>query len=966
MKEEFFKYLGTKNDLNGYQRSYKLVLFKYFFEMMNKQGYAPSYEVTVAFKNYYSMRIQSGKIPDLDADDRIKDAANSSIREINEVINQNPLNEINGQGYLSKETRANGQNYFKLAQELVAELTPVDIDKIKNIVEKKLLLYFNKIDEVGEVDLQSLFNQVMNGYLDAKHQAFGGNTMAITLRNSFPSEIFKTGFITPSEYVVTGSPGQGNWASVPWVGVFNKSSTTSATKGVYIVYLFSSDCESVYLTFNQGCTELKNTMGKTKAVEAMHTVAECTIAKIDARGFSTGDNIDLKDSHELPYLYERGTIFYKEYKKGQVPSNDILISDLKKMIEIYDEYLGSKHENCYDWIPFYTELADKLLTFKHNRSKLIGLMKDASVACGLNYIYNEADKTPLDDMCPFTFFGFFNKGLKDENRIALLNFYKNKLNISADTPKKFNGIPVINSMMAFFFAWKDKRRPDDVDNLWNVFETAIRYSDEPNQSKKDEFAKWFNVVKEQHCVKWNLTMGLHWIRPYTFLNLDERNRSYLKTDSRIVELTGNAFAPIKYNVPDADTYLKYIDICRERIFAQHEIIKDFPTLSYNAWLSKAKGGIGGGNEMAIKETVQKIKEYIRVKGFTYEGSLLENFYLSLKSKPFVILAGTSGTGKTKLVKLFAEAIGAEYSLVPVRPDWSDSSDLFGHLDLNGRFIEGAITSFLKNASLNPNKPYILCLDEMNLARVEYYFSDFLSIIETRNFDNGIIISEPLVNGNVYGTSDALEKFGEMRFTENFYVVGTVNMDETTFPFSRKVLDRANTIEFSHVDLIPGEFTEEEPLALLDVENGFLKTEYLQLQHCEDKEYISKICTELQKVNVILKKAEAHVGYRIRDEIAFYMLNNKKNELLSEDEAFDNEIMQKILPRIQGSSFTIKNMLIELFQECAGDYTGLSGSSTYEQMTNYIVNNLCKYKKSASKIAFMIRRFEEDGFTSYWL
>lgn len=970
MKEQFLKYLGSENDLNGYQKSYKLVLFKYFFEMMDEYGYAPAYEVTVAFKNFYVSRIKSGKIADLDVDDRIKNADNSSIREIYSIINQNPYNAINGQGYLSKEIKADGQgsskDYFRLASELVAELTIDDITQIKTTVEKKLTLYFSKIDNIDSADLQSLFNQVMNGYIDAKRQLFTGNPIATTIRNSFPSEIFKTGFITPSEYVVTGSPGQGNWASVPWVGVFNKSITTSATKGVYIVYLFSSDCESVYLTFNQGCTELKNKFGKVKAIEAMHRLAEQTIATIDARGFSTGDHINLKDAHELPYLYERGTVFYKEYKKGQIPSTDILVSDLKKMSEIYNEYLSLKNENQYDWIPFYTELADKVLSYKNNRSKLMALMKDAYAACGLNYTYVEGDKTPLEDMCPFTFFGSFNKGLKDENRTSLLNFYKSKLNISADTPEKFDGIPVINSMMACFFAWKDKRKPDDIDNLWNVFESAILYSNRPTENTKAEFIKWFNIVKEQHCVKWNLTMGLYWIRPYDYLNLDERNRSYLKTDNTIVTLTDNAFDAIKSNVPDADTYLNYIDICKEKIFSQHEIIKDFPTLSYNAWLSKDEVEIGGEYEMLIKEIVDQTQKYIKAKGFTYEESLTENFYLSLKSKPFVILAGTSGTGKTKLVKLFAEAIGAEYLMVPVRPDWSDSSDLFGHLDLNGRFIEGAITRFVKSASLQPKKTYILCLDEMNLARVEYYFSDFLSVIETRSFENGSIISEPLVNTNIYGTSDARELFGEMRFPENLYVVGTVNMDETTFPFSRKVLDRANTIEFSYVNLLPSEFTGEEPLKLKDINNNFLKTEYLQLSQCEDKEYISNICDELQRINIILKKAEAHVGYRVRDEIAFYMLNNKKHALLPEDEAFDNEIMQKILPRIQGSSSTIKSMLIDLFQMCAGDYTGLSGSNTYEQMTNYILNNQCKYKKSANKIAFMIRRFEEDGFTSYWL
>jgi len=733
VKEKFFEYLGPENNLKGYQRSYKLVLFKYLFEMMDNRGYAPAQEVISAFKNFYVERIKSGKIPDVNVDNRIKNAHQSNISEIYAVIKEDPYNAISKQGYLSIEiisdNQGNKKEYFRLTPELVSELTSGDIDNIKRIVDKKLELYFSKIDVTNTIDLQSLFYNVMNNYINAKNQPFTSNPMATLIRNRFRDEIYKTGFINPDKYVVTGSPGQGNWASVPWVGIFNNSITTSATKGVYIVYLFSSDCESVYLTLNQGCTELKNTLGKTRAVEAMKKVSQEIISTIDSRGFSTGDNIDLKDPRELPYLYERGTIFYKEYKKRQVPSNDILVSDLKKMVDIYDEYIERRQKE--------------------------------------------------------------------------------------------------------------------------------------------------NILFDNNA-------------------------------------------------------------------------------------------IGSDGNMSVKEIVEYIHKYISAKGFTYDEDLIKNFYLSLKSKPFVILAGTSGTGKTKLVKLFAEAISAEYKLVPVRPDWSDSSDLFGYLDLNGRFIEGTLTSFIEEASKNTDKPYILCLDEMNLARVEYYFSDFLSIIETRRFEEGIIVSDPLFKKNDHDAFEKYKQLCELYFPENLYIVGTVNMDETTFPFSKKVLDRANTIEFSYVDLIPGEFSEEELKPLTNIDNSFLKSEYLQLLHCEDKDYVSKISNELQSINEKLKIADAHVGYRVRDEISFYMLNNKKYDLLPEYVAFDYEILQKILPRIQGSSMTIKNMLVELFKYCAGDYTGLSGSDTYEQMQNYFSSNECKYNKSAHKIAFMIRRFEEDGFASYWL
>lgn len=386
---------------------------------------------------------------------------------------------------------------------------------------------------------------------------------------------------------------------------------------------------------------------------------------------------------------------------------------------------------------------------------------------------------------------------------------------------------------------------------------------------------------------------------------------------------------------------------------------------------------GGEEELSVKDTITSIKNYIAAKGFSYNEGMIENFYLSMKSKPFVILAGTSGTGKTRLVKLFAEAVGAttsngRYKMVSVRPDWSDSSDLFGHISLNDKFIPGVIIDFIRKASFDEDRPYFLCLDEMNLARVEYYLSDILSIIETREFVNGKIQSDPLVPSTYYGPDlTAAGHYGTVRLPENLYIIGTVNMDETTFPFSRKVLDRANTIEFSYVDLIPNFDQVPDDIQAMDLTNTFLKTEYLLLNQCaEESETVNTYCLELQNINQILQKANAHVGYRVRDEIVFYLLNNKKYDLLAENDAMDNELMQKILPRIQGSSSSIKKMLCDLFKLCAGDYDGYNAQSDNisDKMKKALndKDRKIKYRHSAEKIELMTRRFEEDGFTSYWL
>ncbi len=377
-----------------------------------------------------------------------------------------------------------------------------------------------------------------------------------------------------------------------------------------------------------------------------------------------------------------------------------------------------------------------------------------------------------------------------------------------------------------------------------------------------------------------------------------------------------------------------------------------------------------GNAPSVPEVIKHVKRYISASGFTYPDGMIENFYLSLTAKPFVILAGISGTGKTRLAKLFAESVSAEYQLVPVRPDWSDSTDLFGRPDLNGRFHPGPVLDFLRHATDFPETPHILCLDEMNLARVEYYLSDWLSVLETREFRHGRIVTQPLVPASAYGSdADALAAFGPLSIPDNLFLVGTVNMDETTFPFSRKVLDRAGTIEFSEIDLMPPPPVRDRP-APLRVPSSVFRSRWLVLMQCrEDPAFVREQCAILQELNRILQPANAHFGYRVRDEIIFYLLRNRiEGNLISDSQAMDNAIMQKVLPRLTGSSAALSAMLSALFEFCSGQHIETAGPAPGERMESTLQNlgTACRYPRSAARVALMKRRLEDDGFAAFWL
>lgn len=366
----------------------------------------------------------------------------------------------------------------------------------------------------------------------------------------------------------------------------------------------------------------------------------------------------------------------------------------------------------------------------------------------------------------------------------------------------------------------------------------------------------------------------------------------------------------------------------------------------------------------IPGTLRQVGAYITAHGFTCTPGIVENLYLCLKAKPFVILTGIAGIGKSSLARLFAEAMGANtensrYKQVPVRPDWKDSRGLLGYLDSSGRFVPGALNDFIREAVDNPRKPYFLCLDEMNLARVEYYFSEILSVMETRRDREGRTVTDPLLGDEAFGRDElARERYGELYLPENLYIIGTVSSEETAFALSRKVLDRASLIEIGQVSLHlqnPPR-TMPEPIHL---GNKFLKSDVLVLANCtRQRDMIQEVVTLLEAMNGILMKANAQIGYRVRDEICFYLLYNAEYGLMSQEDGLDHAILQKILPRIQGGGSAVESVLTDLFKICAGTRSG-------NAVRNYAGNRGGLFPKSAEKLSAMVKRFDQEGKTSFW-
>ena len=378
------------------------------------------------------------------------------------------------------------------------------------------------------------------------------------------------------------------------------------------------------------------------------------------------------------------------------------------------------------------------------------------------------------------------------------------------------------------------------------------------------------------------------------------------------------------------------------------------------------------------------------------------YITAIKSKPFLLLAGISGTGKSRIVRELARACWEEdseeyktqkpknFEMIQVKPNWHDSSELIGYVSrINGeKFIVGPFLKFMVKAIQNPDIPHFLCLDEMNLAPVEQYFAEYLSVIESRKFIEGEILTDPIID---YEDTDAYkslidqlfyedeirreyltkENGKRLRIPKNLIVVGTVNMDETTFSFSRKVLDRAMTIEMNEVDLEGGLDKKYEAIGKLSEKEliGYA-VEGVDV-YAENKEVCDTAISYLKAINEKLEGTPFKVAYRTRNEFLLYVVNNlpynkdENGEDIPQEmviaRALDEITNMKILSRIEGDETkvsegflndlreTIKKELNRISQK---EYSGTKG----KEGTEYAVS-LAKLKEMTTRLG--------SGYTSFW-
>ncbi len=368
----------------------------------------------------------------------------------------------------------------------------------------------------------------------------------------------------------------------------------------------------------------------------------------------------------------------------------------------------------------------------------------------------------------------------------------------------------------------------------------------------------------------------------------------------------------------------------------------------------------------------RLSEFIEkclLSGLNYKPELITRYISSLATKPFVLLSGLSGSGKTKLAQAFAQWIAqdeSQYCIVPVGADWTNREPLLGYVNAldEAEYIlpeNGALKLLIEaNKEENINKPYFLILDEMNLSHVERYFADFLSVMESK--DKLKLHSSEKNKSNVPSTID---------WPKNLFIIGTVNIDETTYMFSPKVLDRANVIEFRvNKDDIAAflDAPKEVDFTNLNFSGASMGEDFIKV--ASNKNFPTIDATTLNKKLVLffeeLKKTGAEFGYRSASEIhRLYNQLSSIDSAMQENTKIDIAIMQKLLPKLHGSRRKLCPILETLAALCVTETTDvLKAFLNSKEAISFNNNKDVLYPLSLEKITRMYKGAIDNGFASY--
>lgn len=462
--------------------------------------------------------------------------------------------------------------------------------------------------------------------------------------------------------------------------------------------------------------------------------------------------------------------------------------DLKKYLS--HPYWRDRYLDRYAWTQFFEDFATSLLDYRHDRpvlvEKLLALALSKSVK-GFGSLKDRPSRGTvgvLTDICPFTTIGIFNRSTRQENRHKIGKALGEVLEVPGEPPHDFAGIPRLNNMNVYFFPPAYDRSPDHIEKLWRVFETGIAYADSYGTIDPSDFIEAFDEASALKNVRWNLTFGLYWARPWFFLGLDSRNREVLAKVFR-VSLKG---------VPTGRDYVAIMNTLRGYFELEECPVRSFPEFSRS-------GSLEPFNIPADQVSEAMTDDYtasdIVAEGAFLSEAQIEKLLERVRTKKNLILQGPPGTGKTWLARRLGYAIVGERESTRVKSVQFHQNLTYEDFvrgyrpSADGKLVvsEGIFMTMVRAAIGDPNGKYVLVIEEINRGNPAQIFGELLTLLEDSKRDE---------SESIELTYPDEEGIRSVYVPDNLYIVGTMNLADR----SLALVDLALRRRFAFADLQP--------------------------------------------------------------------------------------------------------------------------------------------------------------------
>ena len=463
----------------------------------------------------------------------------------------------------------------------------------------------------------------------------------------------------------------------------------------------------------------------------------------------------------------------------------------------------------FPWTKFYGEIAKALLAYqeKTSRGPLIEGIHDIASRHELTYLEDEltdGTRQPLDDICPFTAMGMFNRSMTDANRRKIAEDFATLIGVNTPVPDSFEGIPVLNNYRSWFFAYAKNRRDGDIDALWRVFAAADRLVESDQPESEAELAAAYDEAIKVWGVSWNLSTGLYWAHPWDLPTLDSKSRDYISHRLGI-ELK----IPSQQTPCNGETYLKLTEDLQLRFGEENYQVHSFPELSLASWHFKGSDGPpSDGNQHDDDDIAEGVHEAPPIEPYTVEHVIEDGCFLPrteielllerLRLKKNLILQGAPGTGKTWIARRLAFALIGERDDSRVRsvqfhPNLSYEDFVRGWRPMgDGKLalVDGVFMDSIRAAARSPSSKFVVVIEEINRGNPAQIFGELLTLLEAgkRTPRDAIELTYPEPDG----------QRRPVHIPENLYTIGTMNIADR----SLALVDLALRRRFAFVTLEP--------------------------------------------------------------------------------------------------------------------------------------------------------------------